>query len=178
MAKRRRRSKKWISWLFLLMLLIAAIAVCSMVFKSYFGNEKEEPESELEVKKETKEDEDEEPEEQEVVEKEEVVQYDGEDPNNSEEITGVITYAGVSGDSLMIRVNIDQYLSNGQCSLKINEYGTEIYNDSALLVNSASTMTCEGFDVPIPAIGGGDFEIIINVDADGKSGTITGEVSV
>ena len=78
----------------------------------------------------------------------------------------------------MVRVNVDQFLSGGTCNLRINEYGAEIYNDSATLVNSASTMTCEGFDVPVTAIGGGNFELFVDINADGKSGTIKGEASV
>lgn len=185
MAKRRRRSKKWISWLIILILLIAAIVVCSMVYKDYFSDDKEkETDSKVEEKKEKGEEREEEDkseegsEEQEVVRKEEVPQYDGEDPNNSEGITGAITYAGVSGSVLMIRVNVDQYLSGGSCNLRINEYGGEIYSDSASLISSASTMTCEGFDVPVSAIGGGNFEIFVDVNADGKSGTIKGEANI
>ena len=181
MTKRRRRSKKWISWLFILMLLIAAIVVCSMVYKSYFSDEDEKETSSKDVTEEEKKEDDnntEEEAEEEVVEKEEIPQYDGEDPNNSDVITGAITYTGVSGSSLMIRLNIDQYLSDGVCNLRIHEYGSEIYSDSVSLVNSASTTTCEGFDVPVRMIGGGDFQIYIDISANGKSGTITGEVSI
>ncbi len=183
---RRKRDKNWISWLLIIILFIAAIVVCSMVYKNYFGDNKEkETESKIEPKEEKNEDKEEErktenePEEQGgVVKKEEIPQYDGEDPNNSEEITGAITYTGVNGDYLTIRVNIDQYLSGGECTLRVQEYGSDIYSDSAGLINSASTMTCEGFDVPILAIGGGDFKLIIEIKADGKSGTIMGEASI
>ena len=182
MAKRRRRSKKWISWLFFLVLLIVAGIVCYLVYDNYFNDDKKEPEKvETEIVEDEKKDDEEktdEEEEQEIVKKEEVPQYDGEDPNESEAITGAITYAGVSGSNLMIRVNIDQYLSGGTCNLSIKEYGTVIYSDSAALINSASTTTCEGFDVATAITGGGNFEIIIDVNADGKSGTITGEANV
>ena len=36
-------------------------------------------------------------------------EYAGEDPNEREDLTGVVTYAGVNGNNLMIRVNIDQH---------------------------------------------------------------------
>ena len=44
MVKRRKRSKKWISWLIILVLLIGAGVVCYMVWNSYF-RDKTEPET-------------------------------------------------------------------------------------------------------------------------------------
>ncbi len=179
-TRRRRRSKKWISWLFFLVLIAAAIVVCSMVFKAYFSDEKGESSSEIEGEGEDEKEktEKDEPEEGEVVKKEEVVQYDGEDPNNSGEITGVITYAGVVNGNLMIRMNIDQYLLDGTCELRLEENGVEVYEDSAGLIDSAATVTCEGFDVPVSEIGGGTYQILIDVYSGEKSGTIIGEVGV
>ena len=185
MVRRRKRSKKWIFWLFFLILLIAAGYVCYAVWDGYFNNKKEETTTEEEKKDEGNEirveenEEDEKGEEgEEIVQKEEVVQYDGENPNNSGGITGVVTYAGVSGNKLMIRMNIDQYLSGGECDLRLIEDGDEIYNDVVGLESSAATTTCMGFDIPVAAIGGGSFQIIIDVNSGGKNGTITGEVSI
>ena len=184
MVRRRKRSKKWIFWLFFLVLLIAAGYVCYAVWDGYFNDDKEEVTHEEEKKDEEDEVKIEEKVESEsegsetIVQKEEVVQYDGENPNNSGEITGVVTYAGVAGDKLMIRMNIDQYLSGGECALRLIEYGDEVYSDVAGLDSSASTTTCMGFDIPVAAIGGGSFQIIIDVNSGGKNGTITGEVSI
>ena len=44
MAQRRKRSKKWISWLIILALLIGAGVVCYLVWDSYF-RDKTEPET-------------------------------------------------------------------------------------------------------------------------------------
>lgn len=182
MTKRRRRSKKWIYWLFFLVLLIGAVLVCSMVYKDYFSDK---PEEGAESKVEVKDDEEKEEGEQdtvageaEVVKKEEVVQYDGDNPNELEELTGAITYAGANGNKLMIRVNIDQYLTDGVCNLSLRENGALIFSDSVGLDSSASTTTCMGFDIPLSITGGGNFQITINVNGDGKNGTIMGEVNV
>ncbi|MBR3179979.1 hypothetical protein IKF57_00395 [Candidatus Saccharibacteria bacterium] len=180
MARRRKRSKKWISWLILLVLLIAAIVVCVFVYNSYFTEEvrPEEPTpapivepiapagEEIEVELPSS-----------GTEKEKIVQYDGEDPNQAGELTGVVTYAGVAGDKLMIRINIDQYLASGSCELNLMRNGAVVYSASARIIDSATTATCEGFDIPVSGLGG-NYQILINVAADGKTGVIKSEVNV
>ncbi|MCR5832371.1 MAG: hypothetical protein K6G36_00275 [Candidatus Saccharibacteria bacterium] len=105
-------------------------------------------------------------------------QYDGGNPNNEENITGVITYAGVSNNQLMIRVNIDQYLNGGECNLILNLNGATKYGASARIIDAASTSTCEGFNVPVSELPSGKYQIQINLTSDRKSGSITGEVSL
>ena len=113
-----------------------------------------------------------------AVEQKKVEQYDGEDPNKAETLSGVVTYAGVSGDKLMIRVNIDQYLEGGECGLTLSRAGASIYSSIANVIENASTATCEGFDVPVSRLGGGVTEININVNSGERSGTIRGEVNI
>jgi len=115
---------------------------------------------------------------EEEVEKKKVVQYEGDDPNKSDELAGVITYAGVNNGVLMIRVSIDQYLTSGTCNLTLNRNGTTIYNSDANILGDVSTATCEGFDIPVAELGSGDVDININLSADGKSGAIRGEVGI
>ena len=78
----------------------------------------------------------------------------------------------------MIRVNIDQYVGSGSCELTLVRGGATIYNSIASIIGGASTATCEGFDVPVAGLGGGTVEININLSADGRSGTIRGEVGI
>ena len=113
-----------------------------------------------------------------LVRKEEVVQYDGNNPNEGGQLTGVVTYAGVSGDYLMIRVNIDQYLTSGRCALTLQQTGTEVYNEEVNLVDSASTSTCEGFNVPMSKLGAGKVTILINLYSGNKTGVINGETEI
>ncbi len=179
---RRRRSKKWISWLIILLLLVAAGVVCYLVWDNYF-NDKKQGNSEAGISQEEKKEEqkddnpkEEKKEEEQAVKKEEVVQYDGDNPNNASSLTGAITYAAASGDNLMIRVNIDQYLSGGTCVLALVRDGATIYNSEAAIIDVASTSTCEGFNVPVATIGNGNFAISIKVSSGDKVGEITGEV--
>ena len=39
MTRRRKRSKKWISWLFLIILAAAAGVVCYFVYENYFKDD-------------------------------------------------------------------------------------------------------------------------------------------
>ncbi|MBR0430997.1 hypothetical protein IJJ05_01770 [Candidatus Saccharibacteria bacterium] len=182
-AKRRRKSRKWIARLIFLILIVVAGAVCYFVWDSYFrdktSGEDETRTAEIIEEPEKGDGEDLEATEiPEVVEEKKVILYEGDDPNEKSELTGVITYAGVSGNFLMVRVNIDQYLSEGNCRLDLMRGGSSVYSDSATIVSSAATATCEGFNIPISALGAGDYGIVITLSSDGKEGVINGEVSI
>ena len=105
------------------------------------------------------------------------VQNEGENPNNSETLTGVLTRSDIIGDKLIIRVNIDQYLSGGVCELSLTS-SARSYSDTANIVDSASTSTCEGFDVPTSKLAAGNWTISIKLTSGDKEGTISGKVSI
>ena len=160
-----------------MILLIGAAIVCYLVWESYF-KEIERPETSEEIETEIK-TEEEKPSEEVLEKKEEIIQYDGENPNDAEKLSGVITYAGVAGDKLMIRVNIDQFLSGGSCKLRlVLEGDIEVYGDEVGIIDSASTATCAGFDVPVSGFKSGKYDIYVNLSSGGKVGTINGEVSL
>ncbi len=179
---RRKRSKKWISSLIILVLVIAAGVVCYLVWDNYFNDKKEEseksPETLQEEEKEEEKPVEEKEEERQPVKKEETVQYDGANPNASSSITGAITYATVSGDNLVIRVNIDQYLSGGKCTLGLRQGGGNVYSAEASVIDSASTSTCEGFNVPVNGLLSGEYNIIIYISSGDKTGEISGGVTL
>lgn len=181
MAK-RRRSKKWIWRLLFLILLIIAVVVCYLVWDSYFNDKKDdkgEPETSQMEQKEVRESEKEEEDEpNDGDDGKKVTQYEGENPNMASELSGVITYAGVQSGKLMIRVNIDQYLESGRCELYLKRAEGLIYSATTGIVGSASTATCEGFDVSMDEIGTGKIDIVINLSADSKTGLISGEVDI
>ncbi|MBR3319202.1 hypothetical protein IKG06_01700 [Candidatus Saccharibacteria bacterium] len=103
--------------------------------------------------------------------------YEGADPNSSESITGSITTARFDNDKLMIRVNIDQYLSSGVCTLIVSD-GTNRLEKTARLTPAAATSSCEGFDIASSELTNYSrpFDITINLSSDGRIGTITGRV--
>lgn len=181
MTQKRRRSKRWLYWLLMLILLIAAGVVIYLIYDNYFNDNKKDENRSMEVvtveeivEQETKEEaEDSEPEEQKAV------QYDGEDPNTGESLTGVITYAAVSGSELYVRLNIDQYLSGGSCEIRlVREDDINVYSETVNIVSSASTATCEGFNIPLSKIGSGNYKIYVNLESGDKSGTVNGEVNI
>ena len=115
---------------------------------------------------------------EETIEKKKVEQYEGEDPNSRNDLSGVVTYADKVDDDLMIRVNIDQYLESGKCELILKRDDVTIHSSIANIIDNASTATCEGFDIPASGLGGGKVDIIINLSAGERSGSIRGEVNL
>lgn len=184
MVRRYRRSRKWISWLVILLLLIIAGIVCYLVWDNYFNDSKNDRQGKQEqvIDEERKEESEESnknsTEKNDDEDDKKVVQYEGNDPNLSEELSGSVTYAGVLDGKITIRVNIDQYLSGGSCVLNLTRNGNVVYDESANVINSASTATCEGFDIPISNIGTGNYEIEIRISSGDKSGSIKGEVEI
>ncbi len=156
--------------------------VCYFVWEAYFKEEKEVPkgkETEIQVVEPTEKEEDKKEEEkEEPVQKEEVPQYDGENPNEQGGLTGVITYLGVSGSDLVVRVNIDQYLTSGSCEINVIKGGEVLYTSLASVIDSASTSTCEGFNVPVEKLSAGKIQVNINVSSGEKTGIISGEAEI
>ena len=182
MSRRRKRSKKWVSRLIILILLVVAGIIVYLVWDGYFNNEKEDTPTPSQVSTQATE------EEQEVVvedeeepaesEEKKVKQYEGEDPNKSEELSGVVTYAGVVDGKIMIRANIDQYLEGGTCKLSLSKNGQVAYEETVSITDSASTSTCKGFDITATKLSSGDYNIVIKIESNSKTGTIRGVVSV
>lgn len=116
-------------------------------------------------------------------EKEPIPQYDGGDPNAAPNLTGALTYAKImktpdGGEMLVLRVNIDQFLSDGECNLTIKNGDDSVYSKSASIIDSASTSTCTGFDVPVSELGNGNMEIVIDIISGEKTGVINGEIKI
>ena len=78
----------------------------------------------------------------------------------------------------MIRVNIDQFLSEGTCTLNLEKEGEIVYGEMVDIIDSAATATCEGFNVPAASLGTGNYRIIIKLRAGEYGGVINGEVSI
>ncbi len=190
MAQRRRNKNKWLWWGCGLVFVVIVIAIVVGVVIIQKGSDGDEGESNNTSEAErVKVEENDESWSAEVVpdedvineqgEKQKVVQYEGGDPNNSDELTGVVTYAGVVDGVLVIRTSIDQYLTDGTCELVLKRGGSVIYSDEANIVGDVSTAICQGFDVPAAAgLGSGSVEINIDLNAAGRTGVIRGEVDI
>lgn len=196
MAQKRKNRRKWVYWFVILLLLVAAGVIVYLVWNSYFKpknadvhednvvevaedkNKEESDTSNSDIKQDNVSagNDSNANEVEREKEKEQVAAYEGNNPNYNNQLTGALTYAGVNGGILVIRVNIDQYLDSGTCRLSL-EGGTE-YSDVANVVGGVATSTCEGFDIPVSELASGTYKIIIDLNSGDRKGTIEGEVSV
>lgn len=185
MAQRRRKNRKWLIGVVILVLLVAggvgvAVALNNANQDDGQDNSEEVTREEVEEKTDTEKRSEETEEEysERMAEQKRVKQYEGEDPNKAEELSGAVTYAGVNNNVLMIAMNIDQFLSEGSCALSLAQNGNVIYSADAKIVAEVSTSTCDGFNIPLNGLGSGATEIIIKLSSGGKTGTIRGEVNI
>lgn len=185
MAQRRRKNRKWLIGVVILVLLVAggvgvAVALNNANQDDGQDNSEEFAREEVEEKTDTEKRSEETEEEysERMAEQKKVKQYEGEDPNKTEELSGAITYAGVNNGALMIAMNIDQFLGEGNCALSLVRGGSVIYSADAKILAEVSTSTCDGFNVPVSGLGDGVTEIIIKLSSGGKTGTIKGGVNI
>lgn len=107
-------------------------------------------------------------------------QYAGDNPNDKDSITGIINYAAKQGNTLRIRVSIDQsFEAAGTCELRINkEDDVVVYAASAPTETVAGASTCyQAFDVPAESYSG-EYTIYVTIKADDKTGTIERKISL
>lgn len=184
--KRKNKSKKWIFWILLAVVFVVAGVVAYFVGRTFFKDQAGilEPENQTEQIEESsmveiEDGQDNTDDEDADMPESKVKQFEGGDPNKLPELTGVINRINVNENGVLeIRADIAQYLSNGTCELIMQQDGATIYNNSAVIVPLATTSTCDGFDVPVSQLGAGNYQIIINMSAGEKTGTLTGEVAL
>ena len=188
---RRKRSKKWISWVVIAILLVIAGVVVYFVWDGYFrdkgdrktsGSEREnitqiekdnegdtvvDTEASGDVKK-----------EEEPAYQNKPIQYEGESVNKDEVLGGVINYAQMNAGKLMIRTSIYQYLESGSCELVIMAGGSTVYTATVEIMSEATSSTCKGFDVPVAGLPAGDLDLVVYLSSGDKTGEISGGISI
>lgn len=80
-----------------------------------------------------------------------------------------VTSKNIVNGTLQIRVQIDQVISSGTCSIEIGDYSA-----SAAVVSEPQGASCEGFDVPTKSYSGDSYTI--TVKSGDKSGSVTGAI--
>lgn len=103
--------------------------------------------------------------------------HEGSSANASASLTGSISYTNVSNGQLSVRVNIDQFLESGTCTLHLLQGAHDNYFEAPIAF-SASTSTCQGFDVDISDLPSGDYELRIDLTSSEKTGSINGKVTL
>ena len=178
----RRNKRKWLIWGAILLILIIGVVTAIVLNNGSRSDDSTETviEDEKLEKSEKSKDETETEEEysERMAEQKKVKQYEGEDPNQADALSGVVTYAAVNNDVLMIGTNIDQFLGSGDCNLSLIRDGKEIYSTNVGIVAEVSTSACDGFNIPTNNLGSGTTEIVIKLNSGEKTGIIRGEVSL
>ncbi len=102
-------------------------------------------------------------------------QYDGENPNNYDSLTGIITFSGVAENKFVISAAIDQY-TTGSCKFEATgPNGVVISAENPIMAGPTSSFCSYSGDIPSVA---GKYNIVITLTSDNKTGTITGEVEI
>lgn len=108
------------------------------------------------------------------------IQYEGENPNQLDELTGSITRRSISRGTLTVVASIDQYLSSdSSCRLVLKDAsGTEVSNVYSLPVEAEATSSaCGPFTVPVSQLSG-TYTIDITIVSPDKSGHIITDINI
>ena len=177
----RKRDFRWAKWVVVFILVAIAVVVAFLIKKNYFDKKNDinnQVSSSVDRSDNKKPEEKPDNTEEEIlVQKEEIPQYAGDSPNKAETLTGVISYAGVSNNNLVVRVNIDQFLEDGSCKIDVIKDGNNIYTQTVPIQESVTTSTCNGFDIPVTQLTNGNLQIEVTVESGSRSGKMVGEVN-
>lgn len=105
-------------------------------------------------------------------------QYEGQDVNQLDKLTGTVTYSEKSGNKYRIRVNINQFLKlPGTCKITVYSSSNVVYSETVNVVPNPSSGSCEGFDIPLASLPSGNLNFKIDVNANQKTGLIEGLIT-
>ena len=108
-------------------------------------------------------------------EKKAPTKYEGSDPNSYNDLTGIITFGGVSENQFVISVAIDQFIT-GNCKFEATgPDGSVIAADVDIMAGPSSSFC--SYSGPVPAVHG-KYKIVVTPTSKDKTGTITGEVEI
>ncbi len=98
--------------------------------------------------------------------------YEGENTNTSAGLTGAINSKSVSGDYLVIRSTINQFIDSGTCELTLRS-GSKTVSRSVEIIQNPSSSSCAGFDIPVSELSSGQWNIEIKVSSGNRQMTLT-----
>lgn len=111
---------------------------------------------------------------------EKTIQYEAENPNRLNELSGFITSALQDDTNLYINAMIAQYLkADATCSLTLKGTNTDFtYTSTVRALPDVTTSNCEEFIVPITNLVPDYYQITIDLSSAEKQGIITRGVQV
>lgn len=178
----KEKSHHGFLFLFLILIIAAAVVYGVLVFVPREQKPSEEEPKDTttttEEKKETEKKEEESKEEQTTEPAPETeknnTQYEGEDPNSYESLTGIINYIGIVDGNLSVRVSIDQLVA-GACTFAITTPTGKTINGSGELSAGPTSSFCS---FSTPATESGTWKISVTATSTNKRGIITGEANL
>ena len=108
-------------------------------------------------------------------EKKAPAKYEGSDPNSYNDLTGIITFGGVSENQFVISVAIDQFIT-GSCKFEATAPDGSVITADVDIMAGPSSSFCS-YSGPVPAVHG-KYKIVVTPTSKDKTGTITGEVEI
>lgn len=166
-----------------LLILAIVIAVTVLIFKNTLGVEEKTPNSPTDsaISQQPSSPDNPKPEEEEPPLEEKAPPYEGEDPNQLDSLTGVITYADIDAENQVLHsaVSINQYLeTDGQCVFNLKRGDAIIRTASAVATADVTTSVCGPFSISVAGLEPGLYQIeIIMTDAN-RRGIINSEVNI
>lgn len=160
----------------LVVIIVIAVAVV-LVVKAVSGEDApideptEETESALVYDEEGEDDNDLSPEDQKII-----VQYEGENPNELDHLTGLITYTEVKDGTLTAMVSIDQYLTGGTCTANLKSNDQIVASAEQAIEADASTSHCGPITINLAGVSGGKYQLEVVISSGGKTGTAASNV--
>lgn len=88
-------------------------------------------------------------------------------------LTGYITYKNVENGKLIIRVQIDQFLTSGTCKITVGGYSEQVN-----IITNPSSSTCQGWDIQTSKLQNGNQKISIDINSGDNSLVISDEVTI
>lgn len=108
------------------------------------------------------------------------VQFEGEDPNQLDELTGSITRRTISNGELTVVASIDQYLSSdSNCRLVLKDSADQEVRSTTIasVTAEATSSVCGPFTVSVNQLSG-TYTIDVIITSPDKSGHITTEINI
>ena len=183
LMQRRKKSFRWMWGVGFLVLVVVVVAIVVVVINNNSNKKDEAADGQqtvnVDVSDSKKVEEKSEGElEKDIKQEEKAPQYEGESPNKSETLTGLITFSDTVNEKLVIRTNIDQFLQTGNCKLTLSKDGVVYYSQSVGIQESVTTSTCDGYEILKTELPEGKLQIDILLESEGKSGKIIGEAQI
>lgn len=101
------------------------------------------------------------------------------EPANSPNNLLITVNTIINENTLYIRTTISELLGAGSCTLTLsNKPNSKPITLTSKIINSASTSSCDGWDIPLNTLNSGTWQLRIDVTSGNQSGNVSREVNI